>query len=665
MKKDLLRGVGALAFLLWIGSSAEARYAPAPDWTSRVQGIPTPANAGSAPALILLDETAEEIDAQGSATVRHRLAVRILTVEGKTWAHMALGYLQGSDRVKLTDAWLIRNGKEVKNPDYNDWIDLSSDPYGSLYSDIRTKQFSRSDAVVGDVFVAETELVGPLLVANASHAWSWGGLPVVEQTYRLKLPAGFVSHASLHGESLPVAQASQDPRETVWTLRDQPYVLPELYSPRADPTQAVLLLAIEPSSAVPGFRPMVARRWEDVANWANSLNQGQCDTNLQLAEKARQLTAGCTTPLAKIRALGTYVQNLRYVALYEGLARGLGYQPHKASLVFGQGYGDCKDKANLLCAMLHEVGVEADLAVARAGDDRDVWDDFPSVTQFDHAIAAIRVDDQITLPAVVESKNGGRWLFFDPTSEHTCVGDLPWYVQGTSVFVLKLGSKDLIQLPKLAPREGYLATRRLALKLAPDGSCAGHASISCRGQAGAEMRRAMFDATTEESLRKFAMSALGDSTRGANLTGVLRQDDQESGVCGVAFEFSKANYLQFLKNSLVVAKGDVLGRGAVPALPAVDRHQPVKLSPIAFDDELEFVLPENMQPEEMPKAISLTSPYGSYQREFKVEGKSIKLTRKLEIKQMMVPVSEYPALRKFLSDLSKADRASMLLRTKA
>ena len=91
----------------------------------------------------------------------------------------------------------------------------------------------------------------------------------------------------------------------------------------------------------------------------------------------------------------------------------------------------------------------------------------------------------------------------------------------------------------------------------------------------------------------------------------------------------------------------------------------MKLRPVAFDDEIELVLPEGLQPEELPAPALLSSPYGKYQREFKVVGRSIKMVRRLQLNQQMVPVSQYEALRKFLSDLGKADRASILLRSNA
>src|SRR6185503_5830364 len=68
--------------------------------------------------------------------------------------------------------------------------------------------------------------------------------------------------------------------------------------------------------------------WSEVGNWYHTL------------EKER------ATPDEKIQALYEYVaKNFRYVSLSLGQGR---YQPHAASDVFANEYGDCKDKHTLL-----------------------------------------------------------------------------------------------------------------------------------------------------------------------------------------------------------------------------------------------------------------------------------------------------------------------------
>ncbi|MEO6004820.1 MAG: DUF3857 domain-containing protein [Opitutus sp.] len=659
------RFTGPTALLLgWIlASVCSAGAAELPDWAVKAAVLPTPETVGTAAAVVLFDETARDVEASGLSTVTRRVAIRLLTPAGKDLLRTDVGYLKGSDKVKGSRAWLVRKGYPLKAPEYVDWVDRAGDPYGTLYGDYRIKSYSRAgDAVTGDVFVAETQVTGPMLTAQDIHGWGWDGIPVVEESYRLKVPPGFVIHTYLHGSEPPSPVESSDRRETVWTIKNQPFVRSEPHAPAHEPAQAYLMVNIEPPSTGAHFAPVVLHQWADVATWLGALNREQCDSSSSLTAKSLELTAGCTTSLEKVRALGAYVQSLRYVAFNSGLAKGLGYQPRKATQVFSNGYGDCKDKANLLCAMLHEVGVEAFIAAARSGDDRNVWPEFAAASQFDHAIAAVRVTEPMDVPSIVKSELWGSLLFFDPTAQHTSVGDLPWYLQGTSVFVQAKGSESLTLLPTIEPKVGHLFVRKAALKLNRDGSYTGDVKIAGKGQAGAELRQAMFAASSSEQLTKFATELLGESNQSARLAQLVRSDDAKSGLCGINFNLAKSNHLQFLKNSLVVAKVDIFSRGAIPALTAPERLQSVKLRPVAFQDEIELALPDGLQPEELPAAATFSSIYGHYERDFKVEGRTIKMTRRLELNQRLVPIAEYAALRKFLTDLGKADRASILLK---
>src|SRR2546430_17448219 len=59
-----------------------------------------------------------------------------------------------------------------------------------------------------------------------------------------------------------------------------------------------------------------------------------------------------------------------------------GFQPHAAQDVLASGYGDCKDKATLLNAMLHEAGIDSYFMLINS--DRDYLSrDFPSLLSLD------------------------------------------------------------------------------------------------------------------------------------------------------------------------------------------------------------------------------------------------------------------------------------------
>ena len=77
-------------------------------------------------------------------------------------------------------------------------------------------------------------------------------------------------------------------------------------------------------------------------------------------------------------------KNFRYVSLSLGVGR---YQPHAASDVLHDQYGDCKDKHTLLASLLEAEGLHADSVLINSS--RKLDPDVPSPSQFDHVITML------------------------------------------------------------------------------------------------------------------------------------------------------------------------------------------------------------------------------------------------------------------------------------
>ena len=89
-----------------------------------------------------------------------------------------------------------------------------------------------------------------------------------------------------------------------------------------------------------------------------------------------------------MQAIADFVQhNIRYVAIELGIG---GYQPHRAAEIFGHHYGDCKDKATAMSAMLHEIGVDSYYVVINS-ERGSVTPDMPANSGFNHVILAVKL----------------------------------------------------------------------------------------------------------------------------------------------------------------------------------------------------------------------------------------------------------------------------------
>src|SRR5205085_7539427 len=158
--------------------------------------------------------------------------------------------------------------------------------------------------------------------------------------------------------------------------------------------------------------------WRDVGAWYGSLAAPRLAMTPDIARKTAELVAGASTPGSKIEALAAFVQRqIRYVAIPIGIGS---HQPHAAADVLSNRYGDCKDKATLLKAMLKQVGIDSYYLLVHS-ERGSVNPEFASVLNFNHVILAIREPAGMegALFARVNHPSLGNLVVFDPTDSLT------------------------------------------------------------------------------------------------------------------------------------------------------------------------------------------------------------------------------------------------------
>ncbi|MGF1679265.1 MAG: DUF3857 domain-containing protein [Candidatus Methylacidiphilales bacterium] len=123
--------------------------------------------------------------------------------------------------------------------------------------------------------------------------------------------------------------------------------------------------------------------WEKFTDWYLRITEGAFTAGPQVKAKAAEIKKNYKTRMERIRAAYEFVNALRYVAIEFGIA---GLRPRTPEQVISNRYGDCKDKANLLIALLKEMGIEAHFVLINRMSSTDP--EFPG-WQFNHAIAYV------------------------------------------------------------------------------------------------------------------------------------------------------------------------------------------------------------------------------------------------------------------------------------
>lgn len=173
--------------------------------------------------------------------------------------------------------------------------------------------------------------------------------------------------------------------------------------------------------------------WAEVADWASKINPVSTNIKGELGDQIAKLkaTAG-NDKEAYFRAAVKEVQDeVRYMGIEIGEYSHRANHPEK---VFGQRYGDCKDKALLLTSMLLADGIDAWMVFVNTNLGTHMDDMLPSSSIFDHAVVMAVVNGKtVWVDATISYQRGsGTDLYF------------PGYGRG---LVLRAGENKLTAIP--------------------------------------------------------------------------------------------------------------------------------------------------------------------------------------------------------------------------
>lgn len=186
---------------------------------------------------------------------------------------------------------------------------------------------------------------------------------------------------------------------------------------------------------------------------------------------------------------------LRKEVRYAGLEFGSGtIVPRTPSETLKQRYGDCKDQAALLVAMLRAAWVPAYVALLENGVGADIEPELPGLGGFNHAIVYIP---------------GAPAVWIDPTAEFRPAGELPIGDQGRHAMIAGNGFDSLTVTPEARSSDNRQVETR-ELLLSEQGGVKVVETTTTYGSVGADYRETYSSedaAATRKRLQKYTEDA--------------------------------------------------------------------------------------------------------------------------------------------------------------
>lgn len=205
-------------------------------------------------------------------------------------------------------------------------------------------------------------------------------------------------------------------------------------------------------SDVPAY-PMVTfatgASWNEVAKSYSQIVAARL-AEARVGDLVSKLIKGRDTTQARASALVEYLnREIRYTGIEFDQSS---IFPHTTAETLGRRYGDCKDKALLLVAMLRAANIPADIALLNAGDRLDVPAELPGMGLFDHAIVYVP----------------GEQLWIDATDETARLGQLPDMDRGRWALIINDGTDALTRIDDARSTDNVVFEER-EIRLADNG----------------------------------------------------------------------------------------------------------------------------------------------------------------------------------------------------
>ncbi len=608
----------------------------------------TPERYPEAGSVLVREIIRTEVTSDNRKIQRIHILRKILNERGKEeYGEVVIRYDSTYETVKLLYARTITPDGRVVRVGKKHIRDVSLYKNFPLYSNARAMIISMPNLVPGALIEYEVEIQDNKLLAGSHilyYIWPQEREPVLYQSDTLIVPKDMKLHYrdinhqynDFGAVFKPIIHMEDNGKKfsMQWIFRDVPQVLPEPDMPS--------LINCVPIRIYSSFSS-----WDQIYQWWWDLAKDKMVANKAIRKKVRELIKDKKTDWEKAKAIYHYcASQIRYVAVEYGKA---GYEPHPATEIFANKYGDCKDQAILLVTMLRAAGLsKAYPVIIPTREVLDMDPDFPAV-MFNHAIAVVEVN--------------GKRVFMDPTAPTCSFGDLPPSDQGRGVLIYTDNGLILTRTPVFQPHHNQVS---IETELKPGKKeIDGVRTIIATGTL-AMAERYWLKYTMPESIRQGLEDKVKTILPDAKVQGynVKNLDTLNKEVVlqykffGHTEIFLRAGPYRIVPVFEGISLSDVVKE---------KRRYPVeKLVPMVRESVYRFILPYSVEPIYLPKSIQMDNDWFSYQMEYAISDKNGKSVLEQRIrfvqKCMQISPTDYPKYKRAKEELSRKLRERGLVK---
>ena len=420
-------------------------------------------------AVVLANTHYQRIQVTGHASQWVQHAVRVHSERAvEQYRKIPIIYAPARQTLHIVRARILKpDGSVVSSA--QEFETQVNEPWSAIYYDVRARVLDFSQLAKGDVLEVQWRLDDTAQDNLLSDYWGTVELiaaqhRVVQWTFIADLP----SERRLYdnADSLPAWVSRRTEKKGERTLRffearEVPKIIPEPLMPGLADVATPLHVSTYAT-------------WEDVGTYWWGLTEEQLAPNEALKKTVAEVLKEVDKNNRRkvVEAIYAFVvSKIRYVALEFGIH---GFKPYRVSRILSRGFGDCKDKAALMHAMLKEAGIASHFVLLRAHFLGQLSSKPASLAAFNHAILYVPEFN----------------LFLDGTAEFHGTSEMPPIDAGTNALIVAPhGKSRLVRTPPLKAQDNWLSNKQ-TVSIGAQGEAQTQGEWTTRGQSAPGLRQA-------------------------------------------------------------------------------------------------------------------------------------------------------------------------------
>jgi transglutaminase-like putative cysteine protease len=561
-------------------------------------------------------------------------------------------YNSDFDELEKVEAYtLVPDGNSTKKIKVTDFKIQSSTEQNIFYDDIKETSFDYPQMMKGSIAHVETEHYNKDIRFLSSFYFS-NYLPVHNATYTVTFPEDMDVRYIIKNDDKKIVSVKESSKGRKKKLEFSATDVKnyEYFSNGTSiPYYAVHVIVYVASYKYNGETVPVFNSVDELYKWdANFLNNINKTPDENLKKITDSICTDKKTDREKAQAIYMWVQNhVKYVAFENGLE---GFVPRQAADVCAKRYGDCKDMASILTAMLKVSGLNACFTWIGTRSIPYSYTEVPLPVTDNHMISAVKLDKS--------------WIFLDATDPNCIFGMPTSGIQNKEALISISPDKfELAKVPIMAPDKSVITDSTFLT--VSNNTVLGKCSVNYSGYFGDDVydnllynkgddervyaRKRMAKGSNKFIMKDYTIALSDPMNKIANISSTFEIPDYAKSIADEIY--INLNLEKLIENSLIdTAKRKI----------AVENDYLYTINQVHT-----LTIPEGYTTEYVPANVAISNDVLDFSIDYKKSDGEISATQKLVIKKLYIEPKDFKTWNDACHAISPAYKEQVVLKKKS